>query len=192
MRSPNRFLVGAVLSGIGTVAVAHTGHGTASWFGGLTHPLGADHLLAMISVGLWSAAALPPGRRLAGPAIFMLTLLCGAAAAAGGLGSPWLDAAIAGSVALLGAMLIAPRALPVPAAAIAIGAAGLLHGWAHGVELPAGAAFSGYAAGFIVATAVLHGAGLRLGAAMQHLPAWICRAMAAGIGLTGAMLLVRI
>jgi urease accessory protein len=192
MRIAIRVLTGTVLCGIGTAAVAHTGHGTASWFSGLTHPLGLDHLLAMVSVGLWSAAALPARRRLAGPALFMAALLCGAAAGVAGLGSPWLESAIAASVALLGAMLVAPRALPVPGAALAIAAAGLLHGLAHGAELPAGAAFGGYAAGFLAATALLHGAGLKLGRAMQAMPTWLWRAMAAGLGLSGALLLVRV
>ena len=38
-------------------AAAHTGHGTESLFEGLAHPLGLDHLLAMVAVGVWSAAA---------------------------------------------------------------------------------------------------------------------------------------
>ena len=47
-------------------AQAHTGHSTESLFAGLAHPLGLDHLLAMVAVGTWSAVALPAGRR--GPA----------------------------------------------------------------------------------------------------------------------------
>ena len=52
-------------------AFAHTGHDTATLFAGLAHPLGLDHLLAMVAVGLWSAAAFGGKQRLAGPATFV-------------------------------------------------------------------------------------------------------------------------
>ncbi len=193
MRIPSRPTAAVVLCVAVTAAAAHTGHPTASWIDGLVHPFaGADHLLAMLAVGLWSAAALPSGRRLAGPLIFMLALTCGAAAGASGFGVGWLESALAASVALLGTMLIAPRVLPVAAAGAAIAAAGLLHGLAHGAELPPGGSIGAYAAGFLLATAALHVAGLRLGVALQRLPVWTWRATAVGIGLTGALMLARI
>ena len=74
---------GLLLAG---AATAHPGHADAhlptalAAFTGLTHPLGADHLLAMLAVGLWSAAALPATQRLRGPAAFLLALLVGAVA----------------------------------------------------------------------------------------------------------------
>lgn len=192
MRNANRWLAIAVCGGFAVAASAHPGHDTSSWASGLAHPLGPDHLLAMVSVGLWSVAVLPARRRLAGPAVFMLALLAGAAAGAAGHVLAWIEPAIALSVALLGAMLLAPRTLPVWAGAIAIAAAGVLHGLAHGVELPSGASFGGYAAGFLLATAALHAAGLHLGAALLRLPAWVWRLSAAGIGLAGGAMLVRI
>jgi urease accessory protein len=193
MRIPSRPAAAFVLCVAATAAAAHTGHPTASWIDGVVHPVaGADHLLAMLAVGLWSAAALPAGRRLAGPLIFMLALTCGAAAGASGFVPGWLESALAASVALLGAMLIAPGALPVAAAGAAIAAAGLLHGLAHGAELPPGGLIGAYAAGFLLTTAALHVAGLRLGAALQRLPLWTWRATAVGIGLTGALMLARI
>ncbi len=192
MRNANRWLVIAACGGFAAAASAHPGHGTASWASGLAHPLGPDHLLAMVSVGLWSMAVLPAGRRITGPAVFMLALLIGAAAGAAGHVLAWIEPAIALSVAVLGTMLLAPRALPIWAGAIAIALAGLLHGLAHGAELPAGAAFGGYASGFLLATAALHAAGLSLGAVLLRLPAWVWRLAAAGIGLAGGAMLVRI
>ena len=51
-------------------AQAHPGHGASGFADALAHPfLGLDHLLAMVAVGAWSAAALPAGRRIAGPAV---------------------------------------------------------------------------------------------------------------------------
>jgi len=39
-------------------AFAHAGHGTASLWAGLLHPLsGAGHVLAMVAVGLWASMA---------------------------------------------------------------------------------------------------------------------------------------
>ena len=51
-------------------AQAHPGHGASSFADAFAHPFsGLDHLLAMVAVGAWSAAALPIGRRVAGPAV---------------------------------------------------------------------------------------------------------------------------
>ena len=44
------------------VAQAHTGHDTAGVMAGLAHPLGLDHLLVMLAVGIWSVSALPAGK----------------------------------------------------------------------------------------------------------------------------------
>mgnify|MGYP003354029072 CR=1 FL=1 len=65
-------------------ASAHTGHGTHSLFEGLSHPLGADHLLAMLAVGVWSAGAFRGTARWMGPATFLAALVAGAAAGIAG------------------------------------------------------------------------------------------------------------
>ncbi|MFP5476303.1 MAG: HupE/UreJ family protein, partial [Gammaproteobacteria bacterium] len=153
-------------------AQAHPGHGTESFVDGLAHPFsGLDHLLAMLAVGLWSAAALPAGRRLAGPAVFLAMLLVGAALPQSGVQLPGVEAGVALSVVALGVLMIAARSaalrLPVPAGLSLVGMAGLLHGMAHGAELQAGHSFAGYALGFMTASALLHGAGLGLGNWLQ-------------------------
>jgi hydrogenase/urease accessory protein HupE len=43
------------------LAEAHTGHGTSGISEGLAHPFGADHLLAMVAVGIWSFSAYAAG-----------------------------------------------------------------------------------------------------------------------------------
>ena len=78
------------------VAQAHPGHGAHGLTEGLAHPLGLDHLLAMVAVGMWSAAALPARRALMGPAVFVLALLAGAAAGLAAVGK----IPLAGSYAL--------------------------------------------------------------------------------------------
>ncbi|MFX8059708.1 HupE/UreJ family protein, partial [Acinetobacter baumannii] len=86
---------------------------------------GFDHLLAMVAVGLWSAAALPAGRSLAGPAVFLAMLLLGAALPQLGLQLPGLEAGVALTVTALGVLMIAARSqalrLPVPAGLALVG-----------------------------------------------------------------------
>lgn len=189
MKFLTRVAAASALALIAGSASAHVGHGTHSLFAGLVHPLaGIDHLLAMLAVGVWSAAALPAGRRLLGPALFMLALTMAALAGSAGLGGAG-ELAIAASVALLGLMLAAPRRLPAAAGLGAIAAAALLHGLAHGAEIPAGASFAGYAGGFLATTAVLHLSGLALGAAVLRLrdrsAVWAWRVTGAAVGACG-------
>ena len=54
-----KFLSLLALLGAASAASAHTGHGTHSLMEGLAHPFGADHLLAMLAVGLYGRT-LPP------------------------------------------------------------------------------------------------------------------------------------
>ncbi|HET7866735.1 MAG TPA: HupE/UreJ family protein, partial [Burkholderiaceae bacterium] len=145
-----------------------------------------DHLLAMVAVGLWSARALPVGRRGLGPLAFLVAMTLGAVAAAGGAVLPGVEAAIAASVLLMGTMLALARRLPVGPGLGLVAVAAVLHGLAHGSELPAGAGFAPYAAGFLLATAGLHVAGLALGLrfAETREGAWrVAGSLLAGAGL---------
>ena len=151
---------------IPSLAQAHPGHGPLDLASGLAHPFsGADHMLAMLSVGLW--AALRGGKaRFAWPAAFVAAMVAGFA-----LGrlqpSAWpVEPAILASVIVLGALTAAQTRLPLAAGAALIAGFGLAHGYAHGVEAPH--AGLGFPIGFAVATAVLHGAGLAAGALLQR------------------------
>lgn len=183
----------AALAAAGSAA-AHTGHATTSVFAGLAHPFGLDHLLAMVAVGVWSAAALPAGRWLVAPALFMLALTLGALAGAAGVALPFTESAIAASVALFGLMLLGARQLPAAAGLALVAAAGALHGLAHGAELPAGgtfgATFGSYALGFLATTALLHASGLTLGRVLLSLQRRAWQAVGAGIGLSGLVMLM--
>ncbi|WP_304309734.1 HupE/UreJ family protein [Pseudacidovorax intermedius] len=175
-------------------AQAHPGHGTESFVDGLAHPFsGFDHLLAMLAVGLWSAAALPAGRRLAGPVVFLAMLLVGAALPQFGVQLPGVEVGVALSVVALGALMIAARSttlqLPIPAGLALVGLAALLHGMAHGAELRASHSFAGYAVGFMTASALLHGAGLAAGSWLQAGRGWAWRTAAGLMGLSGLVLL---
>ena len=160
----------ALLSLLATAgaAQAHTGHGTSSLFEGLTHPLGADHLLAMVAVGLWSATALPAGKVWQGPATFMLALVASATLGAMGLSVPFLEPLIALSVVLFGALLVmSPVQVPATLGLGLVAAAASLHGLAHGAEAPV-SGFATYAVGFLLTTAVLHATGAAAGLGLRR------------------------
>jgi urease accessory protein len=179
------------------LAAAHTGHdaGTAAGFAaGFAHPFGGiDHLLAMIAVGLWSAAALPAGRRWTAPALFLGAMAIGAVAATAATAAlPFggsLEVLIAASVLALGTLLaLGARAAPAAGCALTVSAA-LLHGAAHGLEMAAGTSFAAYAAGFGAATALLHATGLGAGAWMAAARASLLRHTGVLIALAGLALL---
>jgi urease accessory protein len=149
-------------------AQAHTGHGTSSLFDGLAHPLGLDHLLAMVAVGVWSVGALPAGKTWWGPATFLLALLLGTAGGAAGVTPPYLEQALALSVLLFGLLLVlAQRAVPLAPGLGLVALAASLHGLAHGAEAPA-TGLAGYATGFLMSTAVLHLGGVAAGLAIRR------------------------
>lgn len=138
------------------MAQAHTGHDTSGVYEGLVHPLGLDHLLAMLAVGVWSVSALPQDKAWWGPAIFMLSLTISAALGTLGLSLPFLEHMISLSVVLFGVMLVfARQKTPVAFGLALVALAAALHGLAHGAEAPA-TGFASYALGFLVTTAALH------------------------------------
>ncbi len=167
-------------------AMAHPGHPEGA-LAGLLHPLtGLDHVLAMLAVGLWARQLGGQARWLL-PASFVAFLAAGGAMGMAGAGLPLVEAGIVTSVLMLGVLIgFAVNMAALPAAAI-VGAFALFHGFAHGIEMPqAGSAWT-YAAGFIVASAALHGAGLWLGRFAPARGAWL-RGSGAAISLAGVWL----
>lgn len=183
-------LAAAFALALASAAQAHPGHGTEGFAAGLAHPLGGyDHLLAMVAVGMWSVVALPKGWRAAGPAAFLATLLLGAVLAIRGIGLPGLEAGVALSVVALAALLLGARRIAPMAGLALVALAGVLHGHAHGGELAGSHSFMAYAAGFLLASTLLHAVGLGAGAALQRLPAWAWRTATALIGGSGLLML---
>jgi urease accessory protein len=149
---------------------------------GLIHPFGADHLLAMLAVGIWSVSALPVNKVWQGPAIFMLALVVSAVAGANGFTVPFLEHAIALSVTLFGAMLIlAANPMPKAFGLTLIAVAASLHGLAHGAETP-DSGFAGYAAGFLLTTAALHLGGVGIGLSIRRQLAERSASVLGGLG----------
>jgi len=180
-------LLFAAAFALSTGASAHTGHGTHGLMDGLIHPFGADHLLAMLAVGVWSVSALPARQAWQGPATFMLALVLSAALGASGVSVPYLEHAIALSVTLFGAMLIlATTPMPKTLGLGLIAAAASLHGLAHGAETPK-TGFAGYAVGFLLTTAALHLGGVVIGLSVRR---WLAERSATVLGGLGGLLSV--
>ncbi|WP_404925926.1 HupE/UreJ family protein [Mesorhizobium sp. ORM16] len=145
-------------------AYAHVGAGTTSSFAaGFMHPLsGLDHMTVMVAVGLW--AAQKGGKAMwAWPAAFVGVMLAGGALGMLHVPLPFVEPGILASVVALGLFVALAVDLPVTAGVAIIGAFALFHGHAHGTEVPENAAGLEYMAGFAVATALLHAAGIAAG-----------------------------
>lgn len=145
-------------------ALAHEGTGLAGGFeAGFLHPLtGLDHMLAMVSVGLWGAFL---GRPLimALPMIFPSMMVVGAGLAMMGMPLPPVELGIAVSVLALGAMILFAVRASIPVACGVVAMFALFHGYAHGAELPSAADPVGYSAGFVLSTGILHVVGIAIG-----------------------------
>jgi urease accessory protein len=157
-------ILAIVASAVASPAFAHMGTGLPGGFvSGFLHPLtGYDHMLAMVSVGLWGAFL---GRPLiiALPVIFPSVMVVGAGLAMAGVPAPPTEIGIALSVLLLGAAIAAAWRAPIWAACLIVGIFALFHGYAHGKELPSAADPIGYAVGFVLATGLLHVCGIGIG-----------------------------
>ena len=173
-------------------ALAHAGAGASHGFAaGFAHPmLGFDHLLAMVSVGLW--AALAGGRAVwAWPLAFMGVMVLGAGLGFAPVGLPHVELSIGVTVVLLGLAAAFQLSLPVLLGAALCGIFALSHGYAHGAEIPAEASALAYGAGFTLATALLHAAGLALGSTMVRIDrVWLPGLTGSAVAAAGLVLLV--
>jgi urease accessory protein len=174
-------------------AAAHMGTGLPGGFvSGFRHPFsGIDHLLAMISVGLWGAFL---GRPLiyALPVVFPAMMVVGAILGMFVVPLPPVELGIALSVVVLGGCIALSVRAPVWAASIIVAVFAVFHGYAHGKELPSAADPVSYSAGFVLATGLLHVAGICLGL-LNDLPNGVVatRSMGAVIATVGIGLLYR-
>lgn len=149
-------------------ALAHSAKGLSGGFAaGFMHPfLGLDHLLAMVSVGLWGVFL---GRPMiaALPVIFPAVMAFGALLAILNVPQPPIELGIALSVLALGAAIACGYRAPIWLAGSLTGMFGLFHGFAHGSEIPSLADPVAFSTGFVLATGLLHVAGIGLGMAKQ-------------------------
>lgn len=147
-----------------TPAAAHFDPSLAGGFGaGFRHPLsGPDHLLAMVAVGLWGAFLGRPLIYLL-PVIFPTVMAFGGAMGMAHVPMPPVEIGIALSVMLLGGAIALALRPPIWVAAGLVGIFAIFHGYAHGSELPSIADPIAFSVGFVLATGLLHIAGIALG-----------------------------
>jgi len=173
-------------------AFAHIVDGSAAggFLGGFAHPLfGPDHVVAMVAVGLWGSFLGPPAIWLL-PITFPMVMAVGGAIAILGVTVPAVEVGIALSAIALGGMIALAARPPLVIAALIVGAFAIFHGHAHGAELPPGTDAVAFSVGFVVATGLLHLAGIAFGL-LTRWPAGRIGVRVAGIGiaLVGALFL---
>jgi urease accessory protein len=182
-----QLLFGAIVFIAATPALAHDGTGLAGGFvNGFAHPLsGLDHMLAMISVGLWGAFL---GRPLnyTLPMVFPIMMAVGGGVAMAGIPLPPVELGIALSVVVLGGLIAGAVRAPLAVACAVVALFALFHGYAHGMELPSAADPVGYSLGFVAATGLLHLVGIALGF-ISHVPrgTLILRGLGTGVFAAG-------
>jgi urease accessory protein len=183
----------AILFGLfATPALAHVGVGDHfSFMHGFQHPLGGpDHLAAMIAVGLWGAIA--GGRRVwVWPLAFVATMIAGGILGRAGVALPMVEPAIALSIIVLGLLVAATVRVPVALGAVIVAAFAIFHGHAHGAEAP-DTGWLGYAAGFVIATALLHAIGIGVARLLERGSGLVpIRAIGGATAALGVFLLIR-
>jgi urease accessory protein len=197
-----------VLTLLTNAAYAHSGHETSSFFSGLIHPFGADHLFAMLIVGIWSCLELPKKQIFLGPVLFVASLILGAVTsqmivtgfAIGSIAGylNMLEVFIGLSLVALSVMLFVYESRestnstlliqttagrePLLYGLGLIALAGFLHGQAHGIEAPK-QEFSSYVVGFSLTSAFLHGLGIALAIGVQRQLRSTQHAIARGVAI---------
>lgn len=174
----------------GGPALAHPGHGGAEIAAGLIHPLtGADHLLAMLAVGLWASRR--GGRALLlWPLCFVAAMLFGYRLGMTSSPVTIVEPMVLASVIVLGAMVASSSRTPLVLGAGILAVFGAAHGYAHGAEAPQGAGLR-FALGFALSSAGLHALGAVVGlsalrASTPRLLSW----MGGGVAASGLILAI--
>ncbi|MFG1379478.1 HupE/UreJ family protein [Xanthobacter autotrophicus] len=157
----------AAFSVLPQLAFAHTGVGaTHGFWHGFEHPVtGLDHVLAMVTVGIFAYQL--GGRAIwAVPTTFVALMAVGGALGISGIDVPFVELGIALSVVVLGAAVAFGVKAPLALAMAVVGFFAIFHGHAHGAEMPDDASGLAYGMGFMIATGLLHLAGIGAGMAI--------------------------
>ncbi len=167
-------------------ASAHTGaHEINGFLSGFSHPfMGLDHTLVMLGVGLWASRLTRFNASLT-IAAFLSFMGIGASLALLDLSIQGVETGILASVLTTGLLLSVSRQLPSVLTIGLLASFALLHGFAHGAEMPQAAEPINYAFGFLLATALLHAIGLGFGVMLNkhQLGLKIAGFMTSGLGL---------
>jgi urease accessory protein len=176
------FALGHVESGVA---------GDGGFISGLVHPVtGLDHVVAMVAVGLWGAILGAPAIWIL-PIAFPLIMTVGALLGILDVPVPAIDLGIAASAIVLGGMVAANARPPLAIAFLLIAFFAIHHGHPHGAALPDFGVPIHYAAGFVVATGLLHVAGIAFGLLYRWSAGKAAvRALGAGIAAVGGYFLL--
>jgi urease accessory protein len=185
--------VAFMIGGLDGTALAHIGDHSGGLAGGITHPFsGLDHMLAMVAVGLWASQFGRPACWLL-VATFPLVMAAGALLGTSGLALPWVETAVAGSVLVFGAAIAFALRPSLVASTVLIALFALVHGYSHGIELPAQGSVVAYGAGFILSTLALHLIGFAIGTFADRAPVRSAtRVIGAAIAAVGVLLLASV
>ena len=183
-----KFLAALFLLGASGSALAHPGHDVSGFTAGVFHPFsGIDHLLAMLSAGLW-AATLGSAAQWKVPTAFITMLLTGAVLGMSGTHLPLVEPFIALSVLLLGLAVAFTLRVPTTAGIVLVGLFALFHGHTHGSELPEATSRILYLIGITLASSALQLSGLGISHALQR-HTWLLRSSGAAIAAIGVLLM---
>ncbi len=165
---------------------AHLGSGMKGDFSsGFFHPItGLDHILAMLSVGIWGAVLGPPSLWML-PVAFPLVMSIGAVWGILGLPLNFVELGIVISVITLGLVIALKWRPPVGVSSAIVSFFAFFHGYAHGHEMPNYANAVGFSIGFVTATGLLHLTGIGIGYVVK-LPPGEKIIKALGLGIMGA------
>lgn len=130
----------------------------------------------MLTLGLWAGGAGGHARWL-WPATFVGVAGLGAVIAQAGYSLPGQEPLIAVTVLLLGGFVYLGLQMPLFAGMLLTSGMAFVHGYAHGAEIPPESPVLGFMAGFLLATALLHGAGLVIAPRFNN----VMRRMAGGL-----------
>lgn len=172
-------------------AGAHEAAGsTGGFLSGFMHPiLGWDHVVAMVAVGIWGAFLGAPAIWIL-PIFFPLVMAAGGALGVAGVDLPAVETGIAVSAIVLGTMVAAAMRPPLWFAVVIVSVFAVFHGHAHGTELPQAASPLTYSVGFVLATGLLHVAGIGIGTLVRWPAGRIAvRAVGGAIALAGVAFL---
>jgi urease accessory protein len=143
----------------------------------------------MVAVGLWGAFLGPPTIWLL-PVVFPLVMAFGGVLGIHGVPMPLVETLIALSAVVLGLCVLTAFRPPLWVAAVIVGAFGLFHGHAHGMELPNAANPLTYSIGFVLATGFLHLCGIAFGLLIGVRGGqYVVRAAGAAVALVGTAFL---
>lgn len=179
-----KILTAAAVAAAPTAALAHTGP-SGGLESGLLHPIGGlDHLLALLAMGLWAGTS----GRYAGAkiAVALAAMAAGALLAMGGVTLPLVEYGLLASLLILGLIIASGAKLPQLGMPL-VAAFALLHGHAHGTEIPPGASGITFMAGFLTTSAAIQVLGVCVGSTLRGGP-WLVRGSGALVAFGGLVL----